>query len=108
MNLTNWLANYAKEAAVSTAGIRGPQNILYPHDARFPINVIGIILATHAKALVAKENYQNEKLLKLVGREVRYNSELFLDMIARVQAAQGIETLTTKIESQCQSGSPHF
>lgn len=108
LNLTNWLANYAKEAAVSTAGIRGPQNILYPHDARFPINVIGIILATHAKALVAKENYQNEKLLKLVGREVRYNSELFLDMIARVQAAQGIETLTTKIESQCQSGSPHF
>lgn len=96
LNLTNWLANYAKEAAVSTAGIRGPQNVLYPHDARFPINVIGIILATHAKSLVAKENYKNEKLLKLVGREVRYNSELFLDMIARVQAAQGIETLTTK------------
>ncbi len=96
LNLSNWLANYAKEAAVSTAGIRGPQNILYPHDARFPINVIGIILATHAKALVAKKNYENEKLLKLVGREVRYNSELFLDMIARVQAAQGIETLTTK------------
>ena len=69
---------------------------MYPHDARFPINVIGIILATHAKALVAKKNYENKKLLKLVGREVRYNSELFLDMIARVQAAEGIETLTTK------------
>ncbi len=96
LNLNNWLANYAKEAAVSTAGIRGPQNILYPHDARFPINVIGIILATHAKALVAKKNYADKKLLKLVGREVRYNSELFLDMIARVQAAQGIETLTTE------------
>ena len=96
LNLKNWLANYAKEAAVSTAGIRGPQNVLYPHDARFPINVIGIILATHAKTLVAKKNYQNKKLLKLVGREVRYNSELYLDMIARIQAANGIETLTTE------------
>lgn len=96
LNLKNWLANYAKEAAVSTAGIRGPQNVLYPHDARFPINVIGIILATHAKTLVAKKNYKDKKLLKLVGREVRYNSELYLDMIARIQAANGIETLTTE------------
>lgn len=96
LNLKKWFANYAKEAAVSTAGIRGQQNILYPHDARFPINVIGIILATHAKALVAKKNYKNKRLVKLVGREVRYNSELYLDMIARVQAADGIETLTTK------------
>lgn len=95
LNLENWLKNYEKEAAVSTAGIRGPQNILYPYDVRFPINVMGIILATYAKALVAKDKYPGKKLLKLVGREVRYNSDKFLDFIARVQAAQGIETLTT-------------
>lgn len=95
LNLKNWLKNYAKEAAVSTAGIRGPQNILWPTDVRFPINLIGIMLATHAKALVAKEKYPNSKLLKIVGREVRYNSSKFLDIIARIQAAQGIETLTS-------------
>lgn len=95
LNLKKWLQNYAKEAAVSTAGIRGPQNILYPNDVRFPINSIGIMLATYAKALVAKEKYPNSKLVKIAGREVRYNSKTFLDIIARVQAAQGIETLTT-------------
>lgn len=95
LNLDNWLKNYEKEAAVSTAGIRGPQNILFPFDVRFPINIMGIMLATYAKALVAKEKYQGKKLIKLVGREVRYNSDKFLDLIARVQAAQGIETLTT-------------
>ncbi len=95
LNLDNWLKNYEKEAAVSTAGIRGPQNILYPYDVRFPINIMGIMLATYAKALVAKEKYKGKNLIKLAGREVRYNSDKFLDLIARVQAAQGIETLTT-------------
>ena len=95
LNLDSWLKNYEKEAAVSTAGIRGPQNILFPYDVRFPINIMGIMLATYAKALVANEKYKGKKLLKLAGREVRYNSDKFLDLIARVQAAQGIETLTT-------------
>lgn len=95
LDLADWLKNYAKEAEVSTAGIRGPQNVLYPHDTRFPINLLGVMLATHAKALAAKENYPDADLVKLVGSEVRYNSEKFLDVIARVQAAQGIKTLTT-------------
>jgi len=94
LDLADWLKNYAKEAEVSTAGIRGPQNILYPHDTRFPINLLGVMLATHAKALAAKENYENAELVKLAGCEVRYNSDKFLDIIARVQAAQGIKTLT--------------
>ena len=54
LNLLEWFANYSKEAKVSTAGIRGPQNILYPQDTRFPINLVGIVLATLAKALVVK------------------------------------------------------
>lgn len=92
LGLYNWFKNYEKEAKVSTAGIRGPQNILYPQDTRFPINLIGITLATVAKALVAKEKgYKNPT--KLVGREVRYNSDLFLEAIARIQAAYGIKTL---------------
>ncbi len=93
LNLNEWFKNYAKEAAVSTAGIRGPQNILYPHDTRFPINMIGIMLATEAKALVAKELHPNDELVKLAGCEVRYNSQDFLELIARVQAAHGIKTL---------------
>ena len=93
LNLKDWFANYAKEAKVSTAGIRGPQNILYPQDTRFPINLVGIVLATLAKALVAKQKYPNQQIIKLAGREVRYNSDLFLDAIARIQAAQGIKTL---------------
>lgn len=93
LNLKDWFANYAKEAKVSTAGIRGPQNILYPQDTRFPINLVGIVLATLAKSLVAVEKYPNKPILKLAGREVRYNSDLYLDAIARIQAANGIKTL---------------
>lgn len=94
LNLIEWFANYSKEAKVSTAGIRGPQNILYPQDTRFPINLVGIVLATLAKALVLREKYPDKKILKLAGSEVRYNSDLYLDAIARIQAAQGIKTLT--------------
>ncbi len=94
LNLRNWFSGYKKEALVSTAGIRGPQNIIYPHDTRFPINTLGITLATLAKALVAKEKYPNQDLVKLVGCEVRYNSKIYLDIIARIQAALGIRTLT--------------
>lgn len=94
LNLLEWFENYSKEAKVSTAGIRGPQNILFPQDTRFPINLVGIVLATLAKALVAKEKYESNKICKLVGSEVRYNSDLYLNAIARIQAAQGIKTLT--------------
>ena len=93
LNLEEWFANYSKEAKVSTAGIRGPQNILFPQDTRFPINLVGIVLATLTKALVAKEKYPNKRIVKVAGCEVRYNSQLFLDAIARIQASCGIETL---------------
>ena len=88
LNLNAWLKNYEKEARVSTAGIRGPQNVLWCQDSRFPINLFGILLSTYAKALVAKEKYPSSKILKLAGREVRYNSDKFLELIARVQAGQ--------------------
>lgn len=93
LNLEEWFENYAKEAKVSTAGIRGPQNILFPQDTRFPINLAGIILATLAKALAAKEKYPDKRIVKVAGCEVRYNSEIFLDAVARIQAANGIQTL---------------
>ena len=93
LGLLEWFANYSKEAKVSTAGIRGPQNIIYPQDTRFPINLVGIVLATLAKALVASEKYRGSEVRKLAGSEVRYNSDLYLDAIARIQAAQGIKTL---------------
>lgn len=93
LGLKKWFEGYKKEAMVSTAGIRGPQNIIYPHDTRFPINTIGITLATLAKALVLKEKYPNNELIKLAGCEVRYNSKTYLDIIARIQAALGIKTL---------------
>src|SRR5574344_613469 len=93
LNLWGWFANYEKEAKVSTAGIRGPQNILYPQDTRFPINLIGITLATVAKGLVAVEKYKGKNLVKLAAHEVRYNSPLFMDAITRIQAALGIKTI---------------
>ncbi len=96
LNLKEWFKNYAKEAKVSTAGIRGPQNILFPQDTRYPINLVGIVLATLAKALVAKKKYKGKEILKIAGREVRYNSELYLNAIARIQAAQGIKTLISE------------
>ena len=93
LDLKKWLENYKKEAAVSTAGVRGPQNILYPWDTRFPINLVGIMLATLAKALVAKEKYPDKELVKIAAREVRYNSKSYQELISRVQAAQGITTI---------------
>lgn len=93
LGLLDWFKNYEQEAKVSTAGIRGPQNVLYPQDTRFPINLIGITLATLAKALVIKEK-KIINPIKLVGREVRYNSDSYLEAIARIQAAYGIKTLT--------------
>lgn len=93
LGLKEWFANYAKEAKVSTAGIRGPQNILFPQDTRFPINLVGIVLATLAKALVATEKYPEKQIVKIAGREVRYNSATFLEAIARIQAANDIITL---------------
>ena len=92
LNLWEWFRNYAKEAQVSTAGIRGPQNILYPWDTRFPINQIGIILATLGKSLVANETADGRLVEKLAGCEVRYNSRKYVEHIARIQAAQGIRT----------------
>ena len=50
-------------------------------------------MATLAKALVLKEKYPNKNLVKLVGCEVRYNSKMYLDIIARLQANLKIRTL---------------
>ncbi len=96
LNLWEWFGNYAKEAQVSTAGIRGQQNILYPWDTRFPINQVGIVLATLGKSLVAKEHSAGKPISKIAGREVRYNSEKYVEFIARIQAAQGIRTYVPK------------
>lgn len=96
LNLWEWFRNYAKEAQVSTAGIRGPQNILYPWDTRFPINQVGIILATLGKSLVANEKAAGQSVEKLAGCEVRYNSQKYVEFIARIQAAQGIRTYVPK------------
>ena len=96
LNLWEWFRNYAKEAQVSTAGIRGPQNILYPWDTRFPINQVGIILATLGKSLVANETAAGKLVEKIAGCEVRYNSQKYVEYIARVQAAQGIRTYVPK------------
>ena len=96
LNLWDWFRNYAKEAQVSTAGIRGPQNILYPWDTRFPINQVGIILATLGKSLVANETANGRLVEKLAGCEVRYNSQKYVEYIARIQAAHGIRTYIPK------------
>ena len=96
LKLWEWFRNYAKEARVSTAGIRGQQNILYPWDTRFPINQVGIVLATLGKSLVAKEAADGNPIEKLAACESRYHSEKYVELIARIQAAQGICTYVPK------------
>ncbi|MFA6097979.1 MAG: hypothetical protein WCV50_04235 [Patescibacteria group bacterium] len=91
-NLEGWLANYKKEAEHSTGGIRGPQNILYPWDPRFPLNQIGVVLATLGKSLVLKEQIKNRTINKVVSGEVRYNTKKYIELISRIHAAQGVVT----------------
>ncbi|MCL5010654.1 MAG: hypothetical protein M1127_00345 [Patescibacteria group bacterium] len=91
-NLEEWQANFKKEAAVSTAGIRGIQNVLYPWDIRFPINQVGVVLATIAKVSALKEKSGEKKLHKIAAGEVRYNTRQYVELIARVQAALGVHT----------------
>ncbi len=92
LKLDAWLANYKKEAEVSTGGIRGPQNVIYPWDTRFPINQIGMALATLAKGLVLKEDIKDREINKIAAGEVRYNTKQYVELIARIQAKLGIRT----------------
>ncbi len=96
LNLWEWFHNYKRESQASTGGIRGPQNVLYPWDMRFPINQVGVILATLGKSLVAKQHSQGSQLKKIAGCEVRFNSQKYVELISRIQAAQGIQTLIPK------------
>lgn len=91
-NLEGWLANYIKEAQVSTGGIRGPQNILYYWDPRFPLNQIGVALATLGKSLVLKDDISDRDIHKVVSGEVRYNTKKYIELISRIHAANGIYT----------------
>lgn len=91
-NLEEWLSEYKKEAKVSTGGIRGVQNILYPWDTRFPIHQIGVALATIAKVMVLKEEIKNRQIEKVLACEVRYNSKSYVELISRIQAAMGVKT----------------
>lgn len=91
LKLEDWLKNYEKEAKVSTGGIRGPQNVSYSWDTRFPINQVGVALATLGKAMVLKEDVKGE-INKIAAGEVRYNTQLYVDLISRIQANLGIRT----------------
>jgi phosphomannomutase len=91
-NVDEWLKNYKKEAEYSTGGIRGAQNILYPWDSRFPINQLGVALATLGKALVLKERIKKQKIHKIAAGEVRYNTKSYVELISRIQSALGIYT----------------
>lgn len=92
--LRDWLANYRKEAAVSTGGVRGAQNVLYPWDTRFKLNQLGVALATLAKAEVLKEDIKDRVIQKICSGEVRYNTDDYIKLITRIQAAYGIRTHT--------------
>jgi phosphomannomutase len=91
LKLEDWLKNYEKEAKVSTGGIRGPQNVLYYWDSRFPINQMGVALATIGKALVLKEDINGE-IHKITAGEVRYNTQNYINLISRIQASLEIHS----------------
>jgi len=91
-SVEEWLRNYKKEAEFSTAGIRGAQNILFPWDSRFPINQLGVVLATLAKALVLKKEIKHRQINKIASGEVRYNTKSYVELISRIQSVFGIKT----------------
>lgn len=94
LGINSWFKLYREEAKVSTAGIRGLQNPLYPWDTRYPLNLIGMMLATMGKVLVAKDTHIPKE--KITACEVRYNSKQYVELITRLQAAYGITTHVTK------------
>lgn len=94
LGILSWFKLYKEEAKVSTAGIRGLQNPLYPWDTRYPLNLVGMMLATMGKVLVAQDSPTQKT--KIVACEVRYNSTQYVELIARLQAAYGITTYVTK------------
>ena len=91
LGLRAWLANYREEASRSTGGIRGPQNIKYWWDWRFPLHGLGVALATIAKAQVLRQEAGGRAIRKILGGEVRYNTAAYIDLIARIEAALDIE-----------------
>lgn len=93
LGIIKWFNLYREEAKVSTAGIRGLQNPLYPWDTRYPLNLIGVMLATMGKVLVAQETSDPKE--KVVACEVRYNSTQYVELIARLQSAYNITTHVT-------------
>lgn len=90
-----WLANYKNEAQHSTGGIRGPQNILHYADPRFPLNQLGVTLATLGKSLVLREKITDREIHKAVSGEVRFNTKEYIELISRVHAANSIFTHQT-------------
>ena len=96
LNLWEWFGNYAKEAQVSTAGIRGPQNILYPWDTRFPINQIGIVLATLGKSLVANESAGG----KPIEKNRRLRGTLQLAEICRIHRPHPSRTRNSDVRAE--------
>ncbi len=94
LGINSWFESYKKEAMVSTAGIRGLQNPLYPWDTRYPMNILTIALATLGKAMVANES--DFPKFKISACETRYNSSEFVELIARIQAVNGIKTYVTE------------
>lgn len=93
--IEKWLANYKKEAQQSTGGIRGPQNILYYSDPRFPLNQIGVALATLGKSLVLKDKIKDREIHKAVSGEVRFNTKSYIELISRIHSANEIFTHQT-------------
>ncbi|MBI5733635.1 MAG: hypothetical protein HY973_01685 [Candidatus Kerfeldbacteria bacterium] len=90
--LGEWLDRYRQEATHAIGGVRGPQNVLYPWDVRFPINQLGVAVATIGKALALREANPGKELHKIAGGEVRYNTDHYVGLISRLQAALGIFT----------------
>ncbi len=90
--LDEWLDRYRQEATHAIGGVRGPQNVLYPWDVRFPINQLGVAVATIGKVLTLRESNPGKELHKIAGGEVRYNTDHYVELISRLQAALGIIT----------------
>ncbi|MCK5219079.1 hypothetical protein KAR10_06130, partial [bacterium] len=86
--LVKWIKDYFQ---LKTAGYRG---VTDPEDINNPavlMNINKVALYTYARALIYKEKYGDKGDIHVsVGGDVRYHTKEFIDLIARIYAAQGI------------------
>jgi len=87
-----WIKNYKALAPQAIAGIRETQDVKHLWNPNYTTNTLGILLTAWALAEIASrvENKNFSNLDLVTGGEVRYNTELSINLVSRLWAGLGI------------------